>query len=100
MTVVVYRRDLRRCRSTVGRADQVRPTSTPARLLRRLAASRCLLPLENVQDIVGHSSPVITKLIYVEATRKIQREAVDRLDYLFLDPEDGDDGPATVGSRR
>jgi len=28
-------------------------------------------------------SPSVTKTIYVEATRKVQREAVDKLDFLF-----------------
>jgi integrase len=41
------------------------------------------VPIENIQDVLGHSSPSVTKTIYVEATRKIQREAVDRLDFLF-----------------
>ncbi|WP_344351075.1 tyrosine-type recombinase/integrase, partial [Catellatospora coxensis] len=31
------------------------------------------VPIENIQDVLGHSSPTITKTIYVEATRKIQR---------------------------
>ncbi|MBO0891266.1 MAG: site-specific integrase [Acidothermales bacterium] len=57
------------------------------------------VPLENIQDVLGHSSPVITKMIYVEVTKKIQRKAIDRLDYLFEDdPGDEDDGPA-VGAR-
>lgn len=43
------------------------------------------VPIENIQDVLGHSSPTITKTIYVEATRKIQRDAVDRLDFLFDD---------------
>jgi integrase len=41
------------------------------------------VPIENIQDVLGHSSPSVTKTIYVEATRKIQRDAVDRLDFLF-----------------
>lgn len=57
------------------------------------------VPLENVQDILGHSSPVITKLIYVEVTKKIQRDAVDRLNYLF-DDGDEDDGPPAAGAAR
>lgn len=44
--------------------------------------------LENIQDVLGHSSPTITKLIYVEVTKKVQRDAVDRLGYLF-EAEDG-----------
>lgn len=39
--------------------------------------------LENIQDVLGHSSPVVTKTIYVEVTRKVQRSAVDQLGYLF-----------------
>jgi integrase len=39
--------------------------------------------IENIQDVLGHSSPTVTKTIYVEATRKIQRDAVDRLGFLF-----------------
>jgi site-specific recombinase XerD len=41
--------------------------------------------IENIQDVLGHSSPTVTKTIYVEATRKVQREAVDRLGFLFDD---------------
>jgi integrase len=41
------------------------------------------VPIENIQDVLGHSSPTVTKTIYVEATRKIQRDAVDRLGFLF-----------------
>ena len=37
------------------------------------------VPIENIQDVLGHSSPTVTKTIYVEATRKVQRDAVDRL---------------------
>jgi integrase len=43
------------------------------------------VPIENIQDVLGHSSPTITKLIYVEVTERVQRGAVDRLDYLFED---------------
>lgn len=41
--------------------------------------------IENIQDVLGHSSPAITKTIYVEVTRKVQRNAVDKLKYLFDD---------------
>lgn len=41
------------------------------------------VPIENIQDVLGHSSPTITKLIYVEVTEPVQRAALDRLDYLF-----------------
>jgi hypothetical protein len=33
--------------------------------------------------VLGHSSPTVTKTIYVEATRKIQQDAVNRLGFLF-----------------
>jgi integrase len=39
--------------------------------------------IENIQDVLGHSSPTITKTIYVDATRKVQRNAVDKLGFLF-----------------
>ncbi len=39
--------------------------------------------IENIQDVLGHSSPTITKTIYVDATRKVQRDAVDKLGFLF-----------------
>jgi hypothetical protein len=39
--------------------------------------------IENIQDVLGHSSPTVTKTIYVDPTRKIQRDAVERLDFLF-----------------
>jgi len=39
--------------------------------------------IENIQDVLGHMSPTITKTIYVEATRRVQRDAVDRLGFLF-----------------
>jgi integrase len=41
--------------------------------------------IENIQDVLGHSSPTITKMIYVEPTIKVQRDAVDRLGFLFAD---------------
>jgi integrase len=41
------------------------------------------VPIENIQDVLGHSSPSVTKTIYVEATRKIQRDAIERLGFLF-----------------
>lgn len=28
------------------------------------------VPIENIQDVLGHSTPVITKLLYVDGTRK------------------------------
>jgi integrase len=45
------------------------------------------VPIENIQDVLGHSSPTVTKMIYVEVTDRIQRDAVNRLGYLF------DEGP-------
>jgi hypothetical protein len=33
--------------------------------------------------VLGHSSPTVTKTIYVEASHRVQREAVDRLGFLF-----------------
>ena len=41
------------------------------------------VPIEKIQDILGHSSPAITKLIYVEVTRQSQRSSVDKLGFLF-----------------
>ncbi len=41
------------------------------------------VPIEHIQDVLGHSSPTVTKTIYVESTRRIQRDAVDRLGFLF-----------------
>lgn len=46
------------------------------------------VPLENIQDVLGHSSPTITKTIYVDVADKIQRDAVDRLGFLFDDTEE------------
>jgi integrase len=39
--------------------------------------------IEKIQDVLGHSSPTITKLIYVEATRQAQKSTTDKLGYLF-----------------
>lgn len=41
------------------------------------------VPIEKIQDVLGHSSPTITKLIYVEVTRQAQRSTTDKLGYLF-----------------
>ena len=43
------------------------------------------VPIENIQDVLGHSTPVITKLLYVDGTEKMQRAAADRLGTLFED---------------
>ena len=39
--------------------------------------------LDRIQDVLGHSSPNVNKTIYVEATRRVQQDAVDRLGFLF-----------------
>ena len=41
------------------------------------------VPIENIQDVFGHSTPVITKLLYVDGSEKVQRGAADRLGELF-----------------
>ena len=41
------------------------------------------VPIENIHDVLGHSTPVITKLLYVDGTEKMQRAAADRLGSLF-----------------
>ena len=33
--------------------------------------------------VLGHSAPVITKLLYVDGTERVQRAAADRLGSLF-----------------
>ena len=43
------------------------------------------VPIENIQDVLGHSTPVITKLLYVDGTERVQRAAADRLGSLFED---------------
>ena len=43
--------------------------------------------LENIQDVLGHSSPQVTKMIYIDVADKVPRDAVERLGYLF------DEGP-------
>ncbi|HET6530388.1 MAG TPA: tyrosine-type recombinase/integrase [Actinoplanes sp.] len=39
--------------------------------------------ITKIQGILGHSSPTITKLVYVEVTRESQRATADKLSYLF-----------------
>jgi hypothetical protein len=39
--------------------------------------------IDKIQDILGHSSSTITKLIYVEVTKQSQRSTADKLGYLF-----------------
>lgn len=41
--------------------------------------------LENIQDVLGHSSPQVTKMIYIDVAAKVPRDAVERLGYLFED---------------
>jgi integrase len=48
--------------------------------------------VDNIQDVLGHSSPTITKMIYIEVSREVQRGAVDRLGHLFEDQGDEHDG--------
>ncbi len=43
--------------------------------------------IDNIQNVLGHSSPTITKMIYVEVTETIQRGTADRLDHLFPDED-------------
>lgn len=45
------------------------------------------VPLEQIQDILGHADPRTTKVIYVDVAEELQRDAVDRLGFLFEDPE-------------
>jgi integrase len=39
--------------------------------------------IENIQDVLGHSSPTITKTLYVDPTDKVRRKAVEKLGFLF-----------------
>ena len=39
--------------------------------------------IEQIQDVLGHSTPVITKLLCVDGSEKVQRGAADRLGELF-----------------
>jgi integrase len=48
--------------------------------------------VDNIQDVLGHSSPTITKMIYIEVSREVQRGAVDRLGHLFEDRDEEHDG--------
>jgi integrase len=41
------------------------------------------VPLEQIQDILGHADPRTTKVIYVDVAEELQREAVDKLGFLF-----------------
>lgn len=46
------------------------------------------VPLEQIQDILGHEDPRTTKAIYVDIDEDLQRGAVDKLGFLFEEPED------------
>jgi integrase len=41
------------------------------------------VPLEQIQDILGHEDLRTTKTIYVDIAENLQRDAVDRLGFLF-----------------
>jgi integrase len=41
------------------------------------------VPLEQIQDILGHEDPRTTKTIYVDVAEDLQRGAVDKLGFLF-----------------
>ncbi|WP_433164412.1 tyrosine-type recombinase/integrase [Kribbella sp. CA-247076] len=60
--------------------------------LRHLCASLLYsqgVPLENIQDVHGHNSPTVTKVIYVDVAEDVTRDAVDRLDFLFGEQDEG-----------
>ena len=42
------------------------------------------MPIEKIQDVLGHSSPTITKLIYVEVTRQAQRSNAEKLGFCSM----------------
>jgi integrase len=46
------------------------------------------VPLDQIQDILGHGSPVTTKLIYVDVAEDMHRDALDQLGALFEDGQD------------
>jgi hypothetical protein len=46
------------------------------------------VPLEQIQDIFGHEDPRTTKTIYVDIAENLQRDAVDRLGFLFEGPDE------------
>jgi integrase len=51
---------------TAAGVRRIRFHDLPA--LVRNPAVRAGLPIENIQDVLGHSSPTITKLIYIEVS--------------------------------
>jgi hypothetical protein len=46
------------------------------------------VPLEQIQDILGHEDPRTTKTTYVDIAENLQRDAVDRLGFLFQGPDE------------
>jgi integrase len=46
------------------------------------------VPLEQIQDILGHADPRTTKLIYIDVAEELQREAMDKLGFLFEEPKE------------
>jgi integrase len=81
------------CRGSVG-GSQAASSTAPGQGshdLRHSCASLLYsqgVPLDQIQDILGHESPTTTKMIYVDVAEEIQRDAMDRLDFLFEDPEE------------
>ena len=49
------------------------------------------VPLDQIQDVLGHGSPVTTKLIYVDVAEDMHREALDQLGALLEDDDQGDE---------
>ena len=49
------------------------------------------VPLDQIQDILGHGSPVTTKLIYVDVAEGMHRDALDQLGALFEDDDQDDE---------
>jgi hypothetical protein len=43
--------------------------------------------VEQLQDILGRTDPRTTKVIYVDVAEELQRDAVDKLGFLFEEPE-------------
>jgi hypothetical protein len=47
------------------------------------------VPLEQIQEILGHADPPrTTKVIYVDVAEELNRDAVDKLAFLFEEPGD------------
>jgi hypothetical protein len=57
------------------------------------------MPLDQIQDILGHGSPVTTKLIYVDVAEDMYREALDQLGALFEETAASDVGVKRGGQR-